>query len=118
MEEWELDFLFLKVRHYIKDKLVVSELPDMRSIMFLIGVQELGRGPQEFTKEEKRDLMHVAACRLLQDDGYYEFNGRDADGWPHWNVAIPFKTKGIKEQETLLKEKIIKYFRTNNPEFE
>jgi len=118
MEEWELDFLFLKVRHYIKDKLVVKELPDMRSILFLIGVQELGWGPKEFSKEEKQDLMHVAVCRLLQDDGYYEFKGRDGDGWPHWDVAIPFKTKGIKEQETLLKEKMIKYFRTNNPEFE
>ncbi len=111
MEEWELDFEFLRVRHYIKDTLIVKELPDMRSILFLVGVQELGQGPREFSKEEKQDLMHIAACTLLEQDGYYNFKGRDEDGWPHWEVAVPFRTKGIKEQEQLLKEKIIQYFK-------
>jgi len=116
VEEWEIDFHFLKVRHYIKDKLGVKELPDMRSILFLVGVQELGSGPRSFSKEEKQDLMHIAACTLLEEDGYYDFKGRDEDGWPHWSIGIPFKTKGVKEQEHLLKSKIISYFKEAFPD--
>lgn len=114
MEEWELDFKFLRVKHYLKDRLKLANLPDLKVVLLLIGVQELGMGPREFTKEEKQDLMHVAVCTLLEQDGYYDFVGRDGDGWPHWNNAIPFKTKGSKEQEELLKQKVIKYF--NLPE--
>lgn len=110
MEEWELDFEFLKVRHHLKDNLKLDKLPELKVMLLLIGVQELGKGPQNFTKEEKQDLMHIAVCRLLEQDGYYEFVGQDADGWPHWDIGIPFKTKGVAEQEKILKEKIIQYF--------
>lgn len=30
--------------------------------------------------------MHIAICRLLEPYGYYEFDFRDADGWPHYKV--------------------------------
>ena len=49
----------------------------MDAMLFLIGVQELGRWKEGFTKEEKQDLMHIAVCRLFTDDGHYEFVGRD-----------------------------------------
>jgi hypothetical protein len=111
MEEWELDFEFLRVQNLLKDQLGRDSLPDLNAILFLIGIQELGRLQKQFTKEEKQDLMHIAVCRLLSYDGFYEFAGRDADGWPHWNMAKPFTTKGTKEQEGILKEKIIQYFR-------
>jgi len=82
MEEWQLDFKWLEVRHYVKDSLSRTELPDLNGILFMIGIQELGRWQEKFTKEEKQDLMHIAVCRLLSIDGFYEFAGRDADGWP------------------------------------
>ncbi len=63
------------------------------------------------SKEEKQDLMHVAVCRLLSYDGYYEFVGRDADGYPHFELLRPVKVNGVKEQEQLLKEKVIQYFK-------
>jgi hypothetical protein len=110
MEEWELDFEWLKVRHKVKDALGKTEIPDLNAILFLVGVQELGRVQTTFAKEEKRDLMHIAVCRLLSYDGYYEFEGRDADGWPHWKQILPFTTKGLPEQERLIKEKLIQYF--------
>jgi hypothetical protein len=61
-------------------------------------------------EEEKQDLMHVAMCILLADDGYYEYTHHDADGWPHFNKLRDFPSVMLKEQEDYLKEKVIKYF--------
>jgi len=112
MEEWKTDFDWLRVRHIVKDAMGTEKLPDLQTILYLIGIQELGRWDTDkgFSKEEKQDLMHIAVCTLLEDDGYYEFVGRDQDGWPHWKPAKAFTTKGVKHQETLLKDKVIKYF--------
>ena len=93
-EAWELDFDWLRVRHLVKDAMKRESLPDLNAILFLVGIQELGRMKPNFTKEEKQDLMHIAVCRLLSEDGYYEFVGRDDDGWPHYNMLKPFNQKG------------------------
>ncbi len=110
MEPWELDFHWLELRHKLKHLNKTDALPDLRAIMLLIGIQEYGRIKDNFTKEEKQDLMHVAACTLLEADGYYTFSGRDDEGWPHWDVTIPFQTKGSDLQEKILKTNILKYF--------
>ncbi|HFA47418.1 MAG TPA: hypothetical protein ENJ95_00215 [Bacteroidetes bacterium] len=107
---WELDFEWLQVRHFVKDAMKRDTLPDMNAILFLVGVQELGRWKEGFTKEEKQDLMHIAVCELLCDEGYYEFVGRDGDGWPHYKALKPFPAKGAKEQGDYLKKKLIQYF--------
>lgn len=111
MEEWEIEFEWLKVRHLIKERFQRSVLPDLNAILFLIGIQELGRWQKSFSKEEKQDLMHVAMCRLLSYEGYYEFAGRDADGWPHWKPTQKIPIRNLKEQEELLKKNIILYFK-------
>lgn len=110
MEDWQFDFEWLQVRHKVKDVFGKDDLPDLDAVLFVIGIQELGRWQEQFTKEEKQDLMHIAVCRLLEYDGYYEFVGRDGDGWPHWKSLKPFTGTGVKEQEQLLKIKIIRYF--------
>ena len=110
MEEWELDFEWLRVRHLVKDFTGRDKLPDLNSILFLIGIQEYGRMKEKFTKEEKQDLMHVAVCTLLSYEGIYSFKGRDEDGWPHYDLMKPVEEKGVKNQELLLKKNIIKYF--------
>lgn len=111
MEEWELDFEWLQVRHLVKEAFRRDALPGLNAVLFLIGIQELGRVQPSFTKEEKQDLMHIAVCRLLSYDGYYEFAGRDADGWPHYRMIKPVRTSGVEEQEKLLKMKAIQYFK-------
>lgn len=111
MEDWEFDFEWLRVRHYVKDSFGKDQLPDLNAILFLIGIQELGRWQESFTKEEKQDLMHIAVCRLLSYEGYYEFVGRDADGWPHYELVQKVPGKNLAEQERMLKEKVIWYFR-------
>jgi hypothetical protein len=110
MEEWQLDFEWLKIRHFIKDSMKMDKMPDFQTVLFLIGVQELGWLEEvKFSKEEKQDLMHVAVCTLLEGE-YYEFEGRDQDGWPHFKQLGPFVIKGVKDQETYLKEKMVSYF--------
>jgi hypothetical protein len=118
MEDWKLDFEWLRIRHLVKDQLGRDTLPDLNALLLLIGIQELGRWKETFTKEEKQDLMHIAVCRLLSVDGYYVFKGRDADGWPHWEEVIPVTVDGVNNQEQFLKEKVIQYFDELQKEWE
>lgn len=114
MEEWELDFEWLRIRHFVKARLGSPGLPDLNAILLLIGIQELGKLKMEkFTKEEKTDLMHIASCRLLSYDGYYALKGMDQDGWPHYELLKPFSLRGVNDQERYLKEKVIGYFKEN-----
>ena len=83
--------------------------PDLETILFLIGIQELGQIRENFTKEQKQDLMHVAVCRLLSSSGYYELEGTDADGWPHYRQLKPMPELNAKEQEDFLKDHILLY---------
>lgn len=84
--------------------------PNMEAILFLIGVQELGKLKKKFTKEQKQDLMHIATCTLLSQSGYFELEGYDQDGWPHFKEAQPVPKMGLTEQERFLQEHIIAYF--------
>lgn len=87
-----------------------SELPDLKVMLFLIGVQELGKGPGKFSKRQKEELMHIATCRLLSEMGFYELEGLDQDGWPHWKLIKPIPSYATMEQEMLLKGLAIEYF--------
>ncbi len=89
-----------------------GEALELDAILFLIGLQELGLGYQKFNKDQKMDVLHVAVCTLLEPYGYYKELGRDEAGWPHWerNQKLP-PLKG-REQENLMKEAIVGYFRT------
>jgi len=110
MENWEEDFAYQRVRHLIQKRFDRPVLPNMDAMLFLIGVQELGRWKQDFTKEEKQDLMHIAVCRLFAADGHYEFIGRDDDGWPHYELNGKIPPRDLAGQEQLLKKKIVAYF--------
>lgn len=83
---------------------------DLQGILYLIGVQELGQGFRKFKKDEKVDLMHVAICTLLEPFGYYEFLGKDDDGWPHFKRTQKLPVLQAEEQELLMKRAVIQYF--------
>ena len=83
---------------------------DLNGVLFLIGVQELGKGPQFFTKEQKQDLMHIAICKVLSLAGIYELEGLDADGWPHWKLVQKLPFIDLLGQEELLKAYVLRYF--------
>jgi len=84
--------------------------PDLHALLFLIGMRELGQLRKKFTKEEKQHLMHIAVCRLLSEEGYYELEGVDEEGWPHWAATQKLPEMTVEEQEYLLKKQIIRYF--------
>ncbi len=83
---------------------------DVKIMLFLIGVQELGKGPKKFSKRQKEELMHIATCRLLSEMGFYELEGVDQDGWPHWKLIKKIPPYSFLEQEALLKKLIVDYF--------
>jgi hypothetical protein len=111
MEDWQVDFEWLRIRHFVKDAFKKDELPDLNALLLVIGMQELGRWQETYTKEEKQDLMHIAICTLLSYEGYYEFNGRDQDGWPHFNQTKKIDLNGEQNQERFLIKCLIKYFK-------
>ncbi len=82
---------------------------DLQSLIFLIGLQELGKGFAKYTKDQKIEIMHIAICRLLEPYGYYELQGLDKDGWPHFEHKKKLPPLEAAEQERLMKEAIIEY---------
>lgn len=101
-ENWE------KLKALLKEQF--DEEPDLQTIVFLIGVQELGKGRNKYSKREKMELMHIATCKLLSQYGYYELEGLDQDGWPHWKPKEPIPNLTLQQQDRLLKQAAIDYF--------
>jgi len=87
-----------------------TDVPDIKVMLFLIGVQELGQGPKKFSKRQKEELMHIANCRLFSKLGFYELEGLDQDGWPHWKLMQPIPSYTLLEQEMVIKSLMIDYF--------
>lgn len=94
-----------------KLKAQFGKAPDLNAILFLIGIRELGKYKKKFSKEEKQDLMHIATCSVLSLSGYYELQGLDQDGWPHWVAKKKLPIMDLQWQEDFLKEHILLYFR-------
>lgn len=111
--EEDLQVRWLKLRIKLKERFNIK--PDMNGVLLLIGVQELGQGPQEFSKEQKQDLMHIAICTILAESGYYSFDGLDEEGWPHFTQLKALPELQTYEQENFLKDHALLYF--NKMEF-
>ena len=105
----ELRFQALK-KHLEKD---FGADMDVQAILFLVGVDALGSGYKEFSKQEKTDLLHVALCTILEPSGYYTFEKRDEQGWPHFKLNKELPTLDHREQQHLIKESLIDYFVAN-----
>jgi len=102
----------------LKTKLSVdfseNEIIDLDSIIFLIGLQELGQFQKRFNKQKKLEVIHIAVCKLLSDYGYYEFDYTDNDGWPHYKLIKKLPNLKAGEQTILMKKAIINYFVKSN----
>jgi len=104
-EDWE------QILKILASKFGEGEELNLDAIIYLIGVQELGKGAIEFKKDDKVNLMHIAICRLLEPFGYYEFDFFDDDGWPHYKVLEELPVLKPGEQTVLMKEAIVLYFK-------
>ncbi|PQL90983.1 hypothetical protein [Apibacter adventoris] len=101
---WEL------IEIFFKDKFTNGEIPDLNTMIFLIGLQELGFGYKKYKKDEKMNLMHIAVCRLLEPFGYYRFDRYDEDNWPHYELIEDLPPLKPNEQTLLMKKAIVQYF--------
>jgi hypothetical protein len=104
----DLQVRWLKLRIKLKEKFGIK--PDMNGILLLIGIQELGAGAAEFSKEQKQDLMHIAVCTVLAPGGYYALEGKDDEGWPHFRQLKPLPPQNLSEEEDFLKDYVLQYF--------
>lgn len=107
-----MDIEFQKKWDALNQKMIkrFGEKIDVQAILFIIGLQELGINAKKFSKDQKLEVMHVAVCTLLEPYGYYEYDGRDKDNWPHWNVKEKLPNLNTLEQEQLIKQSMIEYF--------
>lgn len=110
--DYDIELRFQRLKKHLEEKF--GEGMDVQAILFLIGVNELGNGYKSFTKSEKTDLFHIAICTLLEPYGYYTFEGRDADNWPHFKLNKELPPLSDREQQHLLKEAMIDYFIQND----
>lgn len=107
-EDWKL------VLKQLAERFGDGEELNLDAIIYLIGVQELGKGVVEFKKDDKLNLMHIAICRLLEPFGYYEFDFFDEDGWPHYKTIEELPNLKTGEQTVLMKEAVVLYFKNNS----
>lgn len=89
---------------------------DLQGVVFLIGVQELGKGWDKFSKRQKLELMHIGVCSVLEPYGFYKFIGRDKDNWPHFEFVGELPPLDEGQQQHLMKEAIINYFKNAETE--
>lgn len=94
-----------------KLKILFGKIPDLNALLFLIGVQELGKGPLDFSKEQKQDLMNVGLCTVLVNSGYYKLTGTDNEGWPIFDTLKAMPKFTLEEQEYFIKSHVKDYFK-------
>ena len=102
--------LWKKVEHFFIENFEAEPNISIDTILFLIGVQELGSGKQKYTKDDKLNILHIAVCRLLEPFGYYKFSHYDDDGYPHFEELAELPELKPNEQQLLMKKAIIQYF--------
>jgi len=81
------------------------------AILFMIGLQELDKPYRIYKKDEKLEVMHIGVCTVLQPFEFYEYKGRDDDDWPHWELKENLPYLDAKQQNKLMNEALIDYFR-------
>lgn len=110
--DYEIEIRFQKLKSHLERDF--GEDMDVQAILFLIGVDEVGLGFQKYSKQQKTELLHVAICTILEPSGYYSFEGRDQDNWPHFKLEKQLPVLNDREQQHLIKEAIIDYFVSND----
>ena len=101
--------LWKKVEVFFEENFDTEKNPSIETILFLIGVQELGSGSQKYTKDDKLNLLHIAVCRLLEPFGYYKFTHYE-EGWPQFEKLEDLPELKPNEQSLLMKKAVIQYF--------
>jgi len=84
---------------------------DLNGVLFLVGIRERGLTFQNFSKEEKLNLINLGSCTLYHEMGLIEVCGKDADGWPVFRqkALAPIIAEELKIKT--LQDCAIRYFK-------
>lgn len=110
MENKSESQIWEEIEKFFVENFDTDKSPQIDTILFLIGIQELGSGKQKYTKDDKLNVLHIAVCRLLEPFGYYKFSHYDEDGFPHFDEVEKLPELKPNEQQLLMKKAIIQYF--------
>lgn len=106
--------IWKKVEDFFAENFQTEKNPPIETLLFLIGIQELGSGMQKYSKDDKVNLIHIAVCRLLEPFGFYKFEDYDDDGWPMYKQLEELPELKPNEQQLLMKKAIIQFFIDEN----
>ena len=104
-EDWD------KVIDFFDRNFRTGPSPSMHEIFYLIGVQELGQGFKNFSRDDKINLMHAGLCAALETLGYCRRKKNLPGGWPDFDILRPLPAENEPEYEELIKKAIIGYLK-------
>tara|TARA_B100000963_G_scaffold281310_1_gene249801 strand:+ start:574 stop:900 length:327 start_codon:yes stop_codon:yes gene_type:complete len=87
------------------------ERPDVDSILFVVGLQELNFKTGKLNKDQKLDVIHICLFVVFIPYGYCELVGRDSEGWIHFKSVKKFPNLNAEDQEIMIKEVILDYYK-------
>ena len=109
----EIEEKWKEVKGFFTEKFTDGERVSIETILYLVGVRELGKNQRKFEKDEKIDLMHMATCKLLEPFGYFKLDFVDPDGWSHYKQMKDMPDFKKMEQYQLLQRALVFYFEEN-----
>jgi len=107
MEDNKLEWQ--KIKNLIFE--ITGKEASVEAILFLIGQREFGGLRRNYSKEEKVTLMDIALKRIMSITGYYTKVGIDKKGFPVWEKQKDFDQMNPFDQEILIRNHIIEYFK-------
>jgi hypothetical protein len=102
MENWD------ELCEHLSDKFGV-EL-NLNGVLFLVGVRERGLTLQQFSKEEKLNLINLGSCVLFKRMGLVDEIGADKDGWPVFKQKSSIAEVSEVRKKKTLQDCAIQYF--------
>ena len=108
-----LDEKYTQLVKKLSEQFADGDTLNIDAILYLIGVQEFGKGIQQFSKDDKLNLMHIAICKIFEPFEHYKFTHRDEDDWPHYEVISQLPTMDVEQQKEKMKEAVVLYFEQN-----
>ena len=85
-----------------------DQIRTTEDILFIIGLETLGKTGLDFDRQQKMEILHIGVCTVL--DAFYRLEKQDEDRWPHFTLIHPLPILNEAEQDNFLKEAIILYF--------
>ena len=94
----------------LSDRFSHGQPLEIESVLYLVGLQELGQVHRKMKKDENVNLIHIGICTVLEPYGYYRFDFFDEEGWPHFELLEMLPVLKPGEQSILMKEALVEYF--------